>query len=97
MIGDKRSDEEEEEVQSDEVSERMAEVIEKVESVHTETVTPHWETVENDDGEPTIYHLHDDRKVPATVISPSPDSRAAKCSECDAELELGATPASARR
>jgi hypothetical protein len=89
--------EEEPEVQSDEVSRRMAEVIDEVESVRSETVTPHWEVVENDEGEPTIYHLHDGSRVQASIVSEGSERRLAKCSEDGQALDLGAAPALARR
>jgi hypothetical protein len=89
--------EEEPEVQSDEISRRMADVIDEVESVKSETVTPHWEVVENDDGEPTIYHLHGGEKVATSIVSRGTDQRLAKCSEDGATLDLGAAPALAPR
>ena len=90
MVGDERRDEQGE-VQSDEISRRMDKVIDTVEAAHSETVTPHWEVLAGDAGEPTIYHLHDGNKVPASIREA--DGRwVAECSEGDGSLDLGAPP-----
>jgi hypothetical protein len=81
---------EKEDVQSDVISERMAKVIDETEaSIQAEIVTPHWEVVENDDGSPTMYHLHDGNQVPAAVTARTDGERIAKCSQCGAEMDLG--------
>ena len=97
MVGDEQHDQDEE-VQSDEVSRRMAEVIDEVESVKTETVAPHWEVFEDEGGgDPTIFHLHDGGKAETSIVTGDDGRRFAKCSEDEAMLDLGAAPAIARR
>ena len=92
MIGD-----EEPEVQEDEVSRRMAEVIDDVEAVKTETVAPRWEVFEDEGGgEPTIVHLHDGRKVSTSIVTGEGDRRFAQCSEDSEKLDLGSTASTAR-
>ena len=60
---------EQREVPGDEISRRMGEVIDDVEAVHSQRVTPHWEVFEDEDGgKPRIYHLHDDQRVEASIV-----------------------------
>jgi hypothetical protein len=80
---------EHDEVQSDAISERMAKVIDETESRHSETVSPHWEVVDHDDGEPSIYHLHDGEQVAASLEARDDGERIAVCSQCSSEIDLG--------
>lgn len=82
---------EQEEVQSDVISERMAKVIDETEAAtEAEIVTPHWEVVDSEgDGDPTIYHLHDGNQVPASMTARTDGERIARCSDCGAEMDLG--------
>jgi hypothetical protein len=82
--------EDQEEVQSDVISERMAKVIDETEeAAQAQPVTPHWEVVDAESGDPTIYHLHDGNQVPASLTARDNGERIAKCSQCGTEIELG--------
>jgi hypothetical protein len=94
MVGDERSDQDRE-VQSDEISRRMDKVIDRVEAVHSETVTPHWEVFDDPSGRPSIYHLHNGQKVDASIREGDGGAWTAECSQGDGTLQLA--PAGADR
>ncbi len=88
---DEQRDDQDEEVQSDVISEKMAKVIDETDAEKSEIVTPHWEVVENEGGDPTIYHLHDGNQVPASMTAGDQGENLARCSQCGAEINLGGT------
>lgn len=80
--------------QTDEIGRRMAEVIDDQEEEVSEHVQPHWEVFYDGDqeGAERITHLHGAEKVPAQVTANSNGESVARCTQCDATLEIsGAT------
>jgi hypothetical protein len=88
--------EDEREVQSDAISQRMDRVIDQMGAIRSETVTPHWEVFEETEGNPTIYHLHGATKVPASVSARKDGERVAECTECKEQIDLGGAGSSER-
>jgi hypothetical protein len=87
-------DEELEASQTDEIGRRMAGVIDEQEEEVSEHVQPHWEVFYDGDkeGAERITHLHGAEKVPAQVTANSNGESLARCTQCDATLEIsGAT------